>query len=124
MGYVIPTNYELEFEPLFNNFTFNGIEIITVNLQRSADLIILDAAELKIKNCHVIQGTKIITAKPSLNEKDEKLTIKLAKKIKGKAKLCIEFNGILNDRLLGFYKSQYKDKSGKTNHVNLAHDHL
>jgi len=49
MGYVIPTNYELEFEPLFNNFTFNGIEIITVNLQRSADLIILDAAELKIK---------------------------------------------------------------------------
>ncbi len=51
MGYVIPTNYELEFEPLFNNFTFNGIEIITVNLQRSADLIILDAAELKIKNC-------------------------------------------------------------------------
>jgi len=94
---VIPTNYELEFEPLFNNFTFNGIEIITVNLQRSADLIILDAAELKIKKCHVIQGTKIITAKPSLNEKDEKLTIKLAKKIKGKAKLCIEVSGILND---------------------------
>jgi len=114
---VIPINYELEFEPLFNNFTFNGIEIITVNLQRSADLIILDAAELKIKNCHVIQGTKIITAKPSLNEKDEKLTIKLAKKIKGKAKLCIEFSGILNDRLLGFYKSQYKDKGGKTKYL-------
>jgi len=114
---VIPTNYELEFEPLFNNFTFNGIEVITVNLQRSADLIILDAAELKIKNCHVIQGTKIITAKPSLNEKDEKLTIKLAKKIKGKAKLCIEFTGILNDRLLGFYKSQYKDKGGKTKYL-------
>ena len=114
---MIPTNYELEFEPLFNNFTFNGIEVITVNLQRSADLIILDAAELKIKNCHVIQGTKIITAKPSLNEKDEKLTIKLAKKIKGKAKLCIEFTGILNDRLLGFYKSQYKDKRGKTKYL-------
>ena len=80
MGYVIPTNYELKFEPLFNNFTFNGIEIITVNLQKSTNLIILDAAELKIKNCHVIRGTKIITAKPSLNEKDEKLTIKLAKK--------------------------------------------
>jgi len=117
MGYVIPINYELEFEPLFNNFTFNGIEIITVNLQRSADLIILDDAELKIKNCHVIQGKKIIAAKPSLNEKNEKLTIKLAKKIKGKAKLCIEFTGILNDRLLGFYKSQYKDKKGKTKYL-------
>jgi len=84
MGYVIPTNYELEFEPIFNNFTFNGIEIITVNLQKSADLVILDAAELKIKKCHVIQGTKIIAAKPSLNEKNEKLTIKLAKKSREK----------------------------------------
>jgi len=46
MRYVLPTNYELKFEPLFNNFTFNGIEIISVNLQRSADLIFLDAAEL------------------------------------------------------------------------------
>ena len=89
MGNVIPTNYELKFEPLFSNFTFNGIEIITVNLQKSTDLIILDAAELKIKNCHVIQNRKIIAAKSSLNEKDEKLVIKLAKKIKGKAKLCI-----------------------------------
>ncbi len=117
MGNVILTNYDLEFEPLFNNFTFNGTETITINLQKSTNLIVLDAAELKIKNCHVTQNTKTIHAKPSLNDKNEKLTIKLAKKIKGKAKLYIEFTGILNDRLLGFYKSQYKDKRGKTKYL-------
>ena len=67
MAKTIPVNYELQFEPLFRNFTFNAMEIITINLSKATDLIILDAAELKIKKCHVEQGTKIITANASLN---------------------------------------------------------
>ena len=117
MANTIPINYKLKFEPLFDNFTFNGMEIITINLPRATNSIILDAAELKIKKCHVEQGTKIITAKVSLNKKNERLTVKLTKKIKGKAKLCIKFTGVLNDRLLGFYKSQYKDNRGKTKYL-------
>ena len=78
----IPLNYELQFEPLFHNFTFNGIEIISINLPKTTNSIILDAAELKIKNCHIQQGTKIISAKVHLDEKNEKLTIKIKKKIK------------------------------------------
>ena len=114
---VIPINYEVMFEPLFHNFKFNGEEIITLNLSKLTNSIKLDAAELSIKESHIIQGGKIIPAKSYLNEKDEKLTIKLAKKIKGKAKLSIKFTGTLNDRLLGFYKSQYKDKKGKTKYL-------
>jgi len=105
------------FEPLFHNFKFNGEEIITLNLSKPTNLIKIDAAELSIKESHIIQGGKIISSESSLNEKDEKLTIKLAKKIKGKAKLSIKFTGTLNDRLLGFYKSQYKDKKGKTKYL-------
>jgi len=117
MAGVIPTNYELVFEPLFHNFKFNGEEIITLNLSKPTNSIKIDAAELSIKESHIIQGGKIISSESSLNEKDEKLTIKLAKKIKGKAKLSIKFTGTLNDRLLGFYKSQYKDKKGKTKYL-------
>jgi len=117
MAGVIPINYELMFEPLFHNFKFNGEEIITLNLSKPTNLIKIDAAELSIKESHIIQGGKIISSESSLNEKDEKLTIKLAKKIKGKAKLSIKFTGTLNDRLLGFYKSQYKDKKGKTKYL-------
>jgi len=114
---VIPINYELMFEPLFHNFKFNGEEIITLNLSKPTNSIKIDAAELSIKESHIIQRGKIISSEFSLNEKDEKLTIKLAKKIKGKAKLSIKFTGTLNDRLLGFYKSQYKDKKGKTKYL-------
>jgi len=117
MAGVIPINYELMFEPLFHNFKFNGEEIITLNLSKPTNSIKLDAAELSIKESHIIQGGKIISSESSLNEKDEKLTIKLAKKIKGKAKLSIKFTGTLNDRLLGFYKSQYKDKNGKIKYL-------
>nr|AIF24759.1 peptidase M1 membrane alanine aminopeptidase (trf2/trf3) [uncultured marine thaumarchaeote SAT1000_39_F02] len=117
MAGVIPINYELMFEPLFHNFKFNGEEIITINLSKPTNSIKIDAAELSIKESHIIQGGKIISSESSLNEKDEKLTIKLAKKIKGKAKLSIKFTGTLNDRLLGFYKSQYKDKKGKTKYL-------
>ena len=117
MAGVIPINYELMFEPLFHNFKFNGEEIITLNLSKPTNSIKIDAAELSIKESHIIQGGKIISSESSLNEKNEKLTIKLAKKIKGKAKLSIKFTGTLNDRLLGFYKSQYKDKKGKTKYL-------
>ena len=117
MANITPINYEIEFEPLFHNFTFNGTEIITLDISKPTNLILLDAAELKIKKSHIIQGRKTITVGTSLNEKNEKLTIKLAKKIKGKVKLCIEFTGTLNDRLLGFYKSQYKDQNGKTKYL-------
>jgi len=117
MAGVRPINYELMFEPLFHNFKFNGEEIITLNLSKPTNSIKLDAAELSIKESHIMQGGKIISSESSLNEKDEKLTIKLVKKIKGKAKLSIKFTGTLNDRLLGFYKSQYKDKNGKIKYL-------
>jgi len=117
MAGVIPINYELMFEPLFHNFKFNGEEIITLNLSKPTNSIKIDAAELSIKESHIIQGGKIISSESSLNEKDEKLTIKFAKKIKGKAKLSIKFTGTLNDRLLGFYKSKYKDRKGKTKYL-------
>jgi len=117
MAGVIPINYEIMFEPLFHNFKFNGEEVITLNLSKPTNSIKIDAAELSIKESHIIQGGKIISSESSLNEKDEKLTIKLAKKIKGNAKLSIKFTGTLNDRLLGFYKSQYKDRKGKTKYL-------
>jgi len=55
MAGVIPINYELMFEPLFHNFKFNGEEIITLNLSKPTNSIKIDAAELSIKESHIIQ---------------------------------------------------------------------
>jgi tricorn protease interacting factor F2/3 len=110
-------NYDLEFEPNFKNFTFSGKEIINIKIPSKTIKIKLDAAELKIKKCYVISKDKTIKASTKLDDKKEELSIKFVKQISGLAKLYIEFTGILNDRLLGFYKSQYKDSKGKTKYL-------
>ena len=113
---VIPVNYTLEFEPVFKNFTFNGKEIITINCKEYVNSITLHCAELKIKSCHVrCNGIseKTIT---KIDAKKEELTIIIKNKIKGNAFVEIEFTGELNDRLLGFYRSQYK-QNGKTKYL-------
>jgi len=109
---VRPINYSLEFEPNFRNFTFHGKETIEISIPKPTTKISLNSAELKIKNCHIIWRGQVIKAKSKVDEKKELLTIQLPKKISGHAQLCMEFTGILNDRLLGFYKSEYKDSKG------------
>ena len=116
MSQINHINYDIQFEPIFKNFTFNGIEIITLTTTPT-NIFTLNSAELDIKNCHVIYKGTTIKAKKNLNAKKETLTIVTSKKISGKIKICIEFTGILNDRLLGFYRSKYTDLSGKTKYL-------
>jgi len=113
---IIPINYDLEFEPNFKNFTFRGNEYLTINSFVNTNTITLNSAELKIKNCTVETANKTLKAKVKLDIKKEELQIKLPQKIKGKAIINFNYTGILNDRLLGFYRSQYKDK-GKTKYL-------
>ena len=76
----------------------------------------MNCAELKIKSCIVKSGQKIIKSTPKINEKKEELQIKLGEKIQGSSTVDLEFEGILNDRLLGFYRSKYQ-QNGKTKYL-------
>ena len=108
---VKPINYVLTFEPDLKKFTFDGTESISIVCKKSVNTITMHCAELKIKSCQVKSAGKIIKSTPKTNEKKEELQIKLGEKIKGKATVSLEFQGILNDRLLGFYRSQYKQRN-------------
>jgi tricorn protease interacting factor F2/3 len=111
-----PINYQLTFEPDLKKFTFSGTEIITVSCKKSTNKITMHCAELKIKSCIVKSADTIIASISKTNEKKEELSIKLSKRIKGVATISLEFQGILNDRLLGFYRSQYK-QNGKIKYL-------
>jgi len=111
-----PTNYNLTFEPDLKKFTFTGLEIISVNCKKSVNVIKMNCAELKIKSCIVKSGGQIIESSPKTNEKKEELEIKLGEKIRGSCTIHLEFEGILNDRLLGFYRSKYQ-QNGKTKYL-------
>jgi len=113
---VNPINYQLTFEPDLKKFTFDGMESVTVDCKKSTNLITMHCAELKIISCQVKSKGKIIKSSPKTNEKKEELDIKLSEKVKGKITIDLEFQGILNDRLLGFYRSQYV-QNGKTKYL-------
>lgn len=114
MRLVSPKNYDMTFEPDFQNFTFSGKEKISIHITKPTNKFVLNSAEIKVKNCYVIIKRKTLKAKINLNDKNEELTVTLPKKIRGSADLFIEFVGILNDKLVGLYRSEYKDKQGKT----------
>ena len=111
-----PINYQLTFEPDLKKFIFFGTETITVSYKKPTNKITMHCAELKIKSCIVKSEDNIISSTPKTNEEKEELSIKLSKKIKGTVTISLEFQGILNDRLLGFYRSQYK-QNGKTKYL-------
>ena len=111
-----PINYKLTFEPDLKKFTFDGLESISINCKKSVNIITMNCAELKIKSCIVKSGQKIIESTPKINEKKEELQIKLGEKIRGLCTVDLEFEGILNDRLLGFYRSKYQ-QNGKTKYL-------
>ena len=113
---VKPVNYELEFEPDLSKFVFSGKEKIEINCKSPTKKILLNCAEIKIKSCVIKYNQKEIESSFTIREKKEELEINLREKIKGHAFIYIDFTGVLNDRLLGFYRSQYK-LDGKTKYL-------
>jgi len=105
---VIPIHYDIEFEPDFKKFTFNGREKISIRVIGSTNKIILHAAEMEIKKCHIEWKGKEIRPKIKFDEKSEEVILILPQKISDKAILLFEFVGQLNDKLVGFYRSKYK----------------
>jgi len=109
-----PINYELTFEPNLKTFKFLGKEKIKFKVLKPTNKIVLNAADLKIKHCHLILQNKSIKPKKiTLDEKKETVTMECSHKIAGDAELFLDFEGILNDKLAGFYRSEYEVKGRK-----------
>ena len=121
--YILPRNYNLTFEPDLEKFTFKGEEIITFELKKKTKQIILDSVDLKIEKCQLYSSSEVEKYKDDssrqartiskispfkIDQKAEKLIINFSDEIKpGEYKLFIEFEGVLNDKLAGFYRSKY-----------------
>lgn len=106
---VFPTNYKLSFEPNFNDFTFKGQEDISLTATKSLKSFSLDCVDIKIASCQLLQNNKELPLSWSLDQKSQKINITLKNKAKiGHLSLKIGFQGILNDKLAGFYRSKYE----------------
>lgn len=103
----VPSHYSLTFRPDLKNASFGGSEEIRVHCASPTNTIRMDCAEIRILSCKVESGGRTVAASARTDEKKEELTIRLGGRMSGDIVIRIEFEGVLNDRLLGFYRSQY-----------------
>ncbi len=118
---VKPLHYELVLEPDLEKFKFRGEEKVHVDIEKPTNKVVLNAAELSIKSCSLVHGKYETKLRFKLDGKKEELVLNLPKKVSGKAQVLIKFEGTLNDRLVGFYRSRYKSLDGKEKFLATTH---
>lgn len=106
---VVPIKYEIQLRPDLDNFTFSGIETITLSVLKKTKILTLHSKEIEINTGDIsIGNNKMFATKITYDKKRETATFLFSKLIPiGKTKLTLVFRGILNDKMRGFYRSKY-----------------
>ncbi|MGO9602883.1 MAG: M1 family metallopeptidase [Candidatus Binataceae bacterium] len=111
---VKPRRYELRLEPDLKAFVFKGEESVAITVVEPTDEIVLNALELEIDTASVERSGRSFKATARLEPAKERAHLNFSEALApGEYTLKITFRGILNDKLHGFYRSQYTDAAGK-----------
>ena len=112
---VRPIKYRLALRPDLEKASFNGSQEIDVQIDETTSRIVLNAVELDIHSVELLRdGKPSLEAEVTTDEKAETVTFDFGEDISiGPARLEIDFTGILNDKLRGFYLSQYDGPDGQ-----------
>ncbi|KAF9908846.1 hypothetical protein EC991_009365 [Linnemannia zychae] len=115
---VTPEHYSLKLIPNLETFVFTGEVAININIHEPTAEIQLNAKKLNISKASVIVGETTHKATSIDAAENQVATFKFAHTLpKGPAIFEIEYDGEINDRMNGFYRSQYKDKEGETKYM-------
>lgn len=115
---VIAERYKIMLKPDLEEFTFIGEETIFLDIKKVSNNITLHAKDLDIELVEFKNATKApLIGKVTLDPKSETATFTFPQTLpKGKGELKVVFRGILNDKMRGFYRSQYF-VDGKSKHM-------
>jgi len=113
---VVPSRYGLTIEPDLDAATFTGTEAVSVEVTEPVDEIVLHAKDLEVSDVWLEgPGGERLDGTPTLDTEGETLTIGLsATATVGPWTLHAAFSGVLNDKLVGFYRSTFTDVDGET----------
>jgi puromycin-sensitive aminopeptidase len=110
---VVPRRYEITLEPNLDGTVFQGTEIITVEIVESVSEILLNAHQLQITKAVLHQGDASAAGTVTLIEDEQRARIGFDQPLEaGPGSLELEFTGIHNDQLVGFYKCTFTDDDG------------
>ena len=112
---VVPSRYELTIEPDLETATFAGFESVAVDVHETVDEIVLNALELEIDEAW-LEG-----ADGGPHRRDRHRSTRTPSgptsrwrppAAPGAYTLHARFRGVLNDKLIGFYRTTFTDDDG------------
>ncbi|CAG8697040.1 14609_t:CDS:10, partial [Ambispora leptoticha] len=117
---VKPLHYDITLTPNLEDFTFKGSEAIRLNINNHTKQITLNVHQIKV------QVAKLDSTNASdITYDDEKHTVTFTfpneLQAGTSAVLYIDFTGILNDKMCGFYRSSYTDTAGNKKYLATTH---
>ena len=112
---VVPSHYDLELAPDLAEATFTGTETVTLVITEPVDQLHLHALDLEISEAWLQADGERIEATPTFDPASETVTFDLSATAEpGAWALHARFTGVLNDKLVGFYRSTFTDDAGVT----------
>ncbi|RDY09549.1 Aminopeptidase M1 [Mucuna pruriens] len=117
--FAVPKRYDIRLKPDLVAHRFAGSVAVSLDIVAATSFIVLNAAELSFGTDAVsfTNQDSVKVLKPSrleLFEDDEILVLEFPEQIPiGLGVLAIRFEGILNDRMKGFYRSTYEHNGEK-----------
>ncbi|CAM1510513.1 Fc.00g008480.m01.CDS01 [Cosmosporella sp. VM-42] len=121
---VKPSHYTLSLRDLdFKTWTYKGTVTIDSEIVKSTKEIILNTLNLKLFNAKInTDGKSLESTTFNFDEKAQRVTIVFDEEVPlaKKAAITIEFEGIMNNEMAGFYRSKYKPT--ETPAASVPHD--
>ncbi|MBT8373012.1 MAG: M1 family metallopeptidase [Deltaproteobacteria bacterium] len=111
-----PLNYKIHLVPDLINFKFEGQCEIILEAPEPVAEVRLNILEIAIWCCRILQGDRFVNCAFSVNPAQEELRIILPEPISGKISLKIDYLGLINDKMAGFYRSKYTYQ-GQTQYI-------
>lgn len=104
-----PERYKILLHPNLEKASFTGEETISFKLSKPEDRIVLHSDELVVRSAEVRINKKSFKAGISYDRKSETVVFSFSQKLPvGVGELNITFDGILNSKMRGFYRSRYE----------------
>jgi aminopeptidase N len=109
---VRPIHYDLQFLVDISHARFEGTERIHVQIAEPTTRVVINAAELRVRDASIGSGAAAQEATVTLDERTEQATLTVPRRLaRGEEDVYIHYSGVLNDQLRGFYLSKGKDRS-------------
>jgi tricorn protease interacting factor F2/3 len=116
MNEFIPNHYQITLIPNLESFRFSGTVVIAGDLPSHLNEVTLNALELAIWRCSVTIDGSDVNCPFVVDPAMEELRIRLPRAFAGKLRISIDFEGLINDRMAGFYRSRYS-KDGQSHNL-------